>query len=60
LRKVDYAKDKRKWERFTVTAEPRSLYIMSREAHTLWQHSIPPVKGLRYSITMRTIEKQPS
>lgn len=54
LRKVGPWTNKRKWERFSATAEPRSLYIMSGETRTLWQHSVAPVKDLRYSITMRT------
>ncbi len=37
---------------------PRSLYILSGEARYKWQHSIPPTKGLRYSITFRTLEKK--
>ncbi len=36
---------------------PRSLYILSSESRYKWQHSIPPTKGLRYSITFRTLEK---
>jgi alkylated DNA repair dioxygenase AlkB len=43
------------WERITITAEPRSIYVMSGDARYVWQHSIPPVTALRYSITMRTI-----
>jgi alkylated DNA repair dioxygenase AlkB len=35
--------------------EPRSLYILGGEARTKWQHSIPPTKALRYSISMRTL-----
>lgn len=57
LRKVGPEKNKRKWERFSLLAEPRSLYIMSDESRTRWQHSVAPVKELRYSITMRTIDK---
>jgi alkylated DNA repair dioxygenase AlkB len=34
--------------------EPRSVYVMRDEIRWHWQHSIPPVKALRYSITMRT------
>lgn len=34
---------------------PRSLYVLAGEARTVWQHSIPPVAELRYSITMRTV-----
>ncbi|MBA3237123.1 MAG: alpha-ketoglutarate-dependent dioxygenase AlkB [Parachlamydiaceae bacterium] len=36
---------------------PRSLYILSGESRYKWQHSIPPTKGLRYSITFRTLKK---
>lgn len=58
LRRLGPGKDKRRWERFTITAEPRSLYIMSGESRVFWQHSIPKVEKLRYSITMRTVEKR--
>lgn len=30
-----------KWERFTLEAQPRSLYMMSGEARQVWKHSIP-------------------
>ena len=33
---------------------PRSLYMMRDDIRLRWQHSIPPVKALRYSITFRT------
>ena len=35
--------------------EPRSAYIMREDARWRWQHSIAPTKGLRYSITFRTL-----
>jgi alkylated DNA repair dioxygenase AlkB len=44
-----------KWERFTLTAEPRSLYMMSGESRRIWEHSIPAVEQRRYSITFRTM-----
>jgi alkylated DNA repair dioxygenase AlkB len=44
-----------KWQRFTLTAEPRSLYMMSGESRQLWEHSIPAVERRRYSITFRTM-----
>lgn len=44
-----------KWERFTLEAQPRSLYMMSGEARHVWEHSIPPVEMARYSITFRTM-----
>jgi alkylated DNA repair dioxygenase AlkB len=39
--------------------EPRSLYILSGAARSVWQHHIPATKGLRYSITMRTVVRRP-
>jgi alkylated DNA repair dioxygenase AlkB len=44
--------DRRVWE---VLLEPRSGYVLAGEARTSWQHSIPPTKDLRYSITFRTL-----
>jgi len=44
-----------KWERFTLDAEPRSLYIMTGESRHVWEHSIPPVAEPRYSITFRSM-----
>ena len=38
--------------------EPRSMYALSGAARTQWQHSIPPAKALRYSISMRTLRKR--
>ena len=46
-----------KWERFSFDAEPRSLYRMVEEARHGWEHSIPPVERLRYSITFRTMSR---
>jgi alkylated DNA repair protein (DNA oxidative demethylase) len=39
-----------------VRLEPRSLYVIDGEARTKWQHHIPPIKSLRYSITMRIVK----
>jgi alkylated DNA repair dioxygenase AlkB len=44
-----------KWQRFTLSAEPRSLYMMSGESRQAWEHSIPGVEQRRYSITFRTM-----
>jgi len=41
------------WERRAITAEPRSAYLLAGESRTEWEHSIPPVDQLRYSITFR-------
>ena len=43
-----------KWERASLIVAPRSVYVMRGPARDEWQHSIPPVDTLRYSITMRT------
>lgn len=45
-----------KWERFTLTAEPRSAYLLRGPARIDWEHSIPPVETERYSITFRTLK----
>jgi alkylated DNA repair dioxygenase AlkB len=42
-----------KWERVSLTVEPRSAYLLSGPARTEWEHSIPEVDALRYSVTFR-------
>jgi DNA oxidative demethylase len=44
--------NRRVWE---VQLDPRSGYVLSGEARRSWEHSIPPTKELRYSITFRTL-----
>ena len=46
-----------KWERFTLTAEPRSAYLLRGEARHEWEHSIPQLETLRYSVTLRTLKE---
>nr|WP_242128989.1 alpha-ketoglutarate-dependent dioxygenase AlkB [Sphingobium sp. Sx8-8] len=36
---------------------PRSIYHLSGEARHDWEHSIVPMKGLRWSITFRSLRK---
>jgi len=43
----------RTWERSAIIAEPRSAYLLSGPARTEWEHSIPEVDTLRYSVTFR-------
>jgi alkylated DNA repair dioxygenase AlkB len=43
------------WERYSLAAEPRSAYLLRGPARTVWEHSIPAVTALRYSITFRTL-----
>ncbi len=44
-----------KWERFSISAEPGSAYLLSGPSRNEWEHSIPPVDRLRYSITFREL-----
>jgi alkylated DNA repair dioxygenase AlkB len=43
------------WERRTITVEPRSAYLLRGPSRTEWEHSIPPLATLRYSITFRSM-----
>lgn len=43
------------YEVFAQTLEPRSLYVLGGTTRSHWQHSIPPTKAERYSISMRTL-----
>ncbi len=45
-----------KWDRVSITLDPRSAYLLRGEARTDWEHSIPAVESLRYSITFRTMK----
>jgi alkylated DNA repair dioxygenase AlkB len=44
------------WERASKVLEPRSIYLLRGPARTEWQHSIPPVEQLRYSVTFRSLD----
>ena len=41
------------WQRASIGIQPRSAYILRGSARREWEHSLPPVEGLRYSITFR-------
>jgi alkylated DNA repair dioxygenase AlkB len=45
----------RAWETAEVLLQPRSAYVLTGPARTQWEHGIPAVKELRYSITYRTL-----
>ena len=45
------------WERVNIVAEPRSAYLLSGPSRTEWEHSIPPVDALRYSVTFRNLRE---
>lgn len=38
-----------------IELQPRSAYLLSGESRQAYEHSIPPVDSLRYSITFRTL-----
>jgi alkylated DNA repair dioxygenase AlkB len=46
-------------EILSIELQPRAIYLMSGASREIWQHSIPPVKELRYSIMMRTLRATP-
>ena len=51
--------DEKKRDRRSVLSFPVrrcSLYVIRGAARTEWQHSIAPVQGSRYSITLRTLK----
>jgi alkylated DNA repair dioxygenase AlkB len=41
------------WQRASVTVAPRSAYLLQGPSREVWEHSIPGVESLRYSITFR-------
>ena len=43
------------WERLSQTLEPGSAYLLRGPVRSEWQHSIPPAKTARYSVTFRTL-----
>ena len=47
----------KRWERANVQVEPRSAYLLSGAARSDWEHSIPPVEALRYSVTFRNLRE---
>lgn len=45
----------RGYDVYRRTLASGSLYVLAGAARFRWQHAIPPVAGLRYSITFRTL-----
>lgn len=41
------------WERLSLSPRPRSAYLLQGPARWQWEHSIPGVEALRYSVTFR-------
>lgn len=46
-----------RWERVSRELQPRSAYLLRGVAREVWQHSIPPVDMLRYSVTFRSLRE---
>ena len=40
-----------------IELQPRSAYLITGESRQAYEHSIPPVDSLRYSITFRTLRR---
>jgi len=47
-----------KWERVNLIAQPRSAYLLRGAARDEWEHSLPELEALRYSLTFRTLRAQ--
>jgi len=43
------------WERASQRVDPRSAYLLRGQARSEWEHSIPPLDRLRYSVTFRNL-----
>jgi alkylated DNA repair dioxygenase AlkB len=41
-----------------VELPPRSMYLLAGDARHVWQHSLPPMQGTRYSITFRSFSAE--
>jgi DNA oxidative demethylase len=46
---------RRDGEQAEVLLERRSAYVLAGEARWEWEHHVPPVKELRYSVTFRSL-----
>lgn len=46
-----------KWERMSLHAAPRSAYRLEGPVRWDWEHSIPAVSELRYSVTFRNFRE---
>jgi len=49
---------KKEGDVYSIELEPRSIYIMRGVSRWQYQHSIPPLKALRYSITFRSLRSK--
>jgi alkylated DNA repair dioxygenase AlkB len=52
-------RDGKSWLRHSLDVAPRSAYLLRGPAREAWEHSIPAVDRLRYSVTFRNFRTQP-
>jgi alkylated DNA repair dioxygenase AlkB len=52
------AQGQRRMATHEITLERRSAYLMTGESRSAYEHHIPPVSTLRYSITFRTLRRR--
>jgi alkylated DNA repair dioxygenase AlkB len=45
------------WDRASLRLDPRSVYLMRGPSREEWEHSIPAVDALRYSVTFRSLRE---
>ena len=45
------------WERASLRLDPRSIYLLRGPSREDWEHSIPAVEALRYSVTFRSLRQ---
>jgi alkylated DNA repair protein (DNA oxidative demethylase) len=45
-------------EAVDVLLPARSMYLLAGDARYVWDHSLPPVEGTRYSITYRSLSEE--
>ena len=48
-------RDGHAWARASCQLAPRSAYLLAGAARDAWEHSIPALETLRYSLTFRTL-----
>jgi alkylated DNA repair dioxygenase AlkB len=51
-------RDGKKWRRHALQVAPRSGDLLQGEAREVWEHSIPPMTALRYSVTFRSFRER--
>ncbi len=44
---------------YKLYVPPRAAYVLGGPARSVWEHRIPPVKELRYSLTFRSLRRRP-